>query len=110
MLTENNKSWDSKLKYGFWADIINTKKSLGTSPFQLVYGVDVVFPTQLGKPVLKFLQEEIVDPNDIQRRIFQIIEVQQKREALDQRTEAYQNKIKQPLTRKPRRIYFKKVT
>jgi hypothetical protein len=72
-----------------WADRINTKRSLGTSPFQLVYGIDVVFPTQLGLPVLKFLQEEMVEPNDIQRIIFQIIEVQQKREALNQITKAY---------------------
>jgi hypothetical protein len=78
LLTENKKSWDSKLKYALWADRINTKRSLGTSPFQLVYGIDVVFPTQLGLPVLKFLQEEIEEPNEIQRRIFQIIEVQKR--------------------------------
>jgi hypothetical protein len=88
VLTENKKSWESKLKYDFSADRISTEKSLGTSPFHLVYGVDV-FPTQLGTPILKFLQEEIEDPNDIQRRIFHIIEVQKKRKALDQRTEAY---------------------
>jgi hypothetical protein len=76
--------WDSKLKYDLWADRINTKKSLGTSPFYLVYGIDIVFPTQLGIPILKFLQEEIAEPNDIQRRIFHIIEFQQRREALDQ--------------------------
>jgi transposase InsO family protein len=85
-LTENKKFWDSKLKYSLWADRINTKKSLETSPFHLVYGISVFFPTQLGIPVLKFLQEDIEEPNDIQRRIFQIIEVQQRREALDQRT------------------------
>ena len=75
MLNESKKSWDSKLKYALWAHRINTKKSLGTSPFRLVYGIDVVFPTQLDIPVLKFLQEDIEEPNDIQRRIFQIIEV-----------------------------------
>ena len=79
----------SKLKYALWPDRINTKKSLGTSPFQLVYGIDIFFPTQLGIPVLKFLQEDIKEPNDIQWRIFHIIEVQQKREALDQSTDAY---------------------
>jgi hypothetical protein len=108
LLTENKKSWDSKLKYALWADRINTKKSLGTSPFQLVYGIDIVFPTQLGIPVLKFLQEEIEEPNDIQRRIFQIIEVQQRREALDQRTEAYQNKIKSIFDKKTKKEIFQK--
>ena len=49
----------------------------------MVYGTKVVFPTQLGLPVMKFLQEELEEPNDIQRRIFQIIEVQQNRERLN---------------------------
>jgi hypothetical protein len=55
LLTGNNKSWDSKLKYALWDDRINIKRSLGTSPFQLVYGIDDIFPTQLGLPVQKFL-------------------------------------------------------
>ena len=83
LLTKNKKSRDSKIKYSLWAKRISTNKSLGTSPFHLVYGAKIVFPTQLCTPILKFLQEEIKEPNDIQRIIFQIIEVQQKREALD---------------------------
>jgi transposase InsO family protein len=107
LLTENKKSRDSKLKYSLWDDRINTKGSLGTSPFQLVYGIDVVFPTHLGLPVLKFLQEEMEEPNDIQRRIFQIIEVQQKREALSQITEAYQSKIKLTFDKKTKKEIFR---
>ena len=55
------------LKYAFWADRITIKKEIGTSPFQLVYGTDVVFPIQLGIPVMKFLQNSQEEPNDIQR-------------------------------------------
>jgi hypothetical protein len=58
------------LKFALWADRIITKKSIGTSPFQMVYGTEVVFPTQLGLLVMKFMQEELEEPNDIQRRIF----------------------------------------
>jgi hypothetical protein len=109
LLGDNKKSWDSKLKYPLWADRISTKRSLGTSPFHLVYDIDVVFPTQLGIPVLKFLQEEMEEPNEIQRRIYQIIEVQQRREALDQRTEAYQSKIKSAFDKKTKKEIFQKV-
>jgi hypothetical protein len=70
LLTEKKKSWDSKLKYALWADRINAKRALGTSPFQPVYGIHLFFPTQLGLPVLKFLQEEIEESNEIQRIIF----------------------------------------
>jgi transposase InsO family protein len=38
LLTENKRSWDSKLKFSLWADRISNKKSIGTSPFQMVYG------------------------------------------------------------------------
>ena len=55
MLFENKRSWDTKLKFSLWADRVTIKKSIGTSPFQLVYGVDALFPVQLASPVIKFL-------------------------------------------------------
>ena len=55
MLFENKRSWDSKLKIALWDDRVTIKKSIGTSPFQLVYGTDVVFPVHLVTPVMKFL-------------------------------------------------------
>jgi hypothetical protein len=94
LLAENKKAWDSKLKFALWVDRISNKKAIGTSPFQMVYGTEVVLPTQLGLPILKFLQEEQEEPNDVQRRVFQLIEVQQAREQVNQKVVAHQNKIK----------------
>jgi hypothetical protein len=76
LLEKNKKSWDSNLKFSLWVDRIRNKKYIGTSPFQMVYGKKYILPTQLGLPVLKFLQEDLEEPNDLQRRIFQMIEVQ----------------------------------
>jgi len=42
-LTENKKPWHIHLKYALWANKISTKKSIGMSHFQLIYGIDVVF-------------------------------------------------------------------
>jgi hypothetical protein len=106
LLTENKKSSDSKLKYVLWADMIITNRYLVTSPFLLVYGIYLVFLTQLGLLILKFLREEIEEPNDIQRIIFQIIEVQQNREALNQITEAYQSKFKSSFDKKTKKEIF----
>ena len=50
--SQNKRSWDSMLKYALWVDMITTKKSIRTSHFQLVYGTDVVFPIQLGIPIM----------------------------------------------------------
>jgi len=54
---------------------VSTKKSIGMSPFQLVYGVDVVFSISLRILVLKLLQELEVETNDVQRRINQMVQI-----------------------------------
>jgi len=65
MLLVNKRAWDSQLKYDLWVDIISTKRAIITSPFQMVYGFDVVFPINLGLHVMKLLQLEMEEPNDI---------------------------------------------
>lgn len=75
LLQDNKKAWHSKLKFSLWADRVSTKKSIGTSPFQLVYGTDVIFPTSLGALVMKFLKEQDMESNPIQRRMNQLVEV-----------------------------------
>jgi len=75
LLEDNKRAWDSKLKFSLWADQVTTKKSLGISPFQLVYGKEVVFPTQLALSVEKFLQNLEGEPDNMVRRIHQMVEV-----------------------------------
>jgi hypothetical protein len=80
LLQDNKKSWHNKLVNALWDDKITTKRSIGMSPYQLFYGMDVVFPTYIGVPVMKILHEVQGEPNDIQRRINQTIQLQQSRE------------------------------
>jgi hypothetical protein len=75
-LEDNKRAWDSKLKFALWADRVTTKKSLGTSPFQLIYGAEVVFSIQLALPVEKFFQYHEGEPNHMVRRIHQVVELQ----------------------------------
>jgi transposase InsO family protein len=44
---ENKKSWDGKIKYALWADLKNTKNSIGNTPFKLVYVLEVRLPINL---------------------------------------------------------------
>ena len=55
LLEDNKRAWHTKLKYALWVDRINTKRAIGMSPFQLVYGAELVFPASLGVPVMKLL-------------------------------------------------------
>ena len=63
LLEYNKRAWHTKLKYALWADRISTKRAIGMSPFQLVYGDEVVFLVSLGVPVMKLLQEQQDEPN-----------------------------------------------
>jgi len=72
ILEENKKNWHKKLVNALWADRLTTKRSIWTSPYELVYGMEAKFPSSLGIPV-KLLQEIQAEPNDIQRRINQTI-------------------------------------
>jgi hypothetical protein len=100
LLEDNKKAWDSKLKFSLWADRMTTKRSLGISPFQLVYGTEAVFPSQLALPVVKFFQDCHGEPDDMIRRIHQLVEVQQTREQVMDRVHDHQQKIKQAFDRK----------
>jgi transposase InsO family protein len=76
LLEDNKKAWHSRLKFSLWADRVTTKRSIGISPFQLVYGAEAVFPSQLAIPVEKFLQDHQEEPDDMIERIHQLVEVQ----------------------------------
>ena len=63
------------------------------SHFQLVYGVDKVFPTSLAVPVIKLLKEAGIEMNDVQRRINKMIHLQQTRGEVFQNTSKLQERI-----------------
>ena len=77
-----------------WADQLSSNKSLGLSPFQIVYGVDTIFPSSLAIPVMKLLQEEGSEENDMQRQINQMIQLEKTREEVFQNTSKLHDKIK----------------
>jgi hypothetical protein len=100
LLEDNKKAWDSKLKFSLWDDRVRTKISLSISPFQLVYGTKEVFPSQLALPMDKFFQDCHGEPDDMIRRIHQLVEFQKTREQVMDRAYDRQQKIKQAFDRK----------
>jgi hypothetical protein len=88
------------LKYALWTNQIGTKKSIGTSPFQMVYGTDVVLPINLALPVMKLWLDEKEEPNHVTRRINQLIEVHEHRTEVDERLQKYQDNMKSLFDRK----------
>eukprot|EP00253_Pinus_taeda_P003102 PITA_03102 len=82
------------------SDRVSQKKSIDTSPFELVYGVDTVFPTSLAAPVDKLLQEAGSEEDPMQRRLNQMVHLQQTREEVFKNTSKLQEKIKKIYDRK----------
>jgi hypothetical protein len=107
LLKQNPRGWDSKMKFALWADRVTCKKSIGTSPFKLVYGTEAIFPVQLALPVVKFLQETNSEPSDLTQRIHNLVELQQDREKLLERTELHQEKIKEIFDKKVKSNVFR---
>eukprot|EP00253_Pinus_taeda_P009580 PITA_09580 len=94
LLEINKKSWHKKLVNALWADRVSHKKSIGMSPFELVYSVDTFFPDSLAVPVVKLLQEASNEDDGLQWRINQMIHLQQTREEVFQNTFKLQERIK----------------
>eukprot|EP00253_Pinus_taeda_P030493 PITA_30493 len=90
-----------------WANRINPKRSIGRSPFQLVYGKDAIFPTNMAFPVLKFLQDSTDALDDFSRRINQIIELNENRDEVQYKLKKYQNKMKSLFDKKARERDFR---
>ena len=94
LLETNKKGWHKKPVNALWADRVSHKKSIGMSAFELVYDVDTVFTTSLAVPVVKLLQEVSNEDDGLQRRINQMIHLQQTRDKVFQNTSKLQERIK----------------
>ena len=106
LLEINKKSWNKRLVHALWADRISHKKSIGMSPFELVYGVDTVFPASLAASVVKLLQEAGSEEDPMQRRLNQMIHLQQTREEVFKNTSKLQERIKKIYDRKAKADKF----
>ncbi|XP_057856954.2 uncharacterized protein LOC131066248 [Cryptomeria japonica] len=58
MLGDNKRGWDSKLILAVWANRVTVKKSIGFSPYELVYGKEARLPLSNLIPVYKFVTEK----------------------------------------------------
>jgi hypothetical protein len=109
LLQYNKKSWHKKIIHALWADMITTKRYIATSPFQIVYGTEAIFSTTLGFLVMRLLQEQDDETNATQRRIDELINVQQTREKAFNNSQLHQDKIKKNFDRHTKEYDFKVV-
>ena len=104
---KTRKNWDSKLIFALQAVRMTTRRSTGKSSYELVYGTQALFPTQLARPVISFLQEAQEEPNALIRRLHKVIDLSESRNRVRDNLVTYQEKMKSIFDRKERRSCFK---
>jgi hypothetical protein len=107
LLQDNKKAWHKKVIHALWVDRITPKRSIATSPFQIVYGTENFFPTTLGFLVMRLLQEKDLETDATRRRKDELINVQQTREKTFNNSQLHQDRIKKDFDRNTKEDDFK---
>ena len=76
------------------------------SLFQLVCGTDVILPINIALPVMKIWQDANEEPNNVTRRMNQIIKVQQNRVEVEDKLQKYQDNMKSLFNKKSKDMEF----
>jgi len=94
-IDQNQKNWHKSLIFALWADRITEKASIGTSPFNLVYGKEAVIPSNLTLPSLALVQFIEENPSSsIQLRYDQILKLEEDRDKAKITHEKHQQLVK----------------
>jgi len=107
LLQDNKKYWHKKLIHALWDDNMTTKRFIAISPFQIVYGIEPIFPTLVGLQVMRLVHEKDDEPNATQRRTNELINVQKTREKALNNSQLHQDRIKKYFDRHTKEDDFK---
>jgi hypothetical protein len=80
IIEDKPRQWHTLLTYALWADHTTTKVRTGCTPFQLVYGQEAIFPTELELSSLRLmLQIEELHSSNISQRINELLGLEEQR-------------------------------
>ena len=92
----NRKNWEEKLKEALWAYQITWKDTTGFTPYQLVYGKDVMLPIEFQIHTFKLDADLLIDLDQAQNeRIQQLNQLDEMRQQAEQTTILMQKHRKQ---------------
>eukprot|EP00253_Pinus_taeda_P029585 PITA_29585 len=83
----NRKNWEEKLKDALWAYRITWKNTIGFTPYQLVYGKEVMLPIEFQIHTYKMAEDLGIDLNEAQQeRIQQLNQLDEMRQQAEETT------------------------
>lgn len=94
-LLSHQRNFYNSLSNAFWVNRVMTKPSLGTSPYFLVYGKEVILPANLYLFALQLSQESQGSPcPTIQNRINVLLRMEEERQKTRKKFVIHQKQIK----------------
>ncbi|KAH9311647.1 hypothetical protein KI387_026682, partial [Taxus chinensis] len=106
-LDDNQRTWHTKLKLSLWADKTTPKRSIGNSPYKLVYGKEVVLPISLELPALELMKQlELSEFKPMEARYVELMELEEIREYAVHMIEKDQALVKRWFDKKARAKTF----
>ncbi|GJU47289.1 reverse transcriptase domain-containing protein [Tanacetum coccineum] len=63
-LDARSKNWMEELSHVLWAHRTMIKSSNGDTPFSLTYGMEAVIPAEIGMPILRIAEVDLVQNNE----------------------------------------------
>ena len=91
-MEENQRVWHSRLKAVLWVDRVTPKRSIGNSPYMLVYGKEARLPLSVELPALDLIHQlqmfeeedlmairyaKLMELDEVRRKAMQTLEYQQ---------------------------------
>ena len=94
MVGDHKSNWHQTLFSTLWTYITSVKTTTGFTPFQLVYGLEVVLPIQCQIPSLKLVVELLPDTSTEEERFLYLKNLDETRRDVAFANEAHKKHVK----------------
>ena len=84
LVSNNYKSWKKKIHKALWINRVTPKRSIGISPFELVYGTEanLPLPLELATNKLRTMIEDDIYKDGLEKRILYLSKLEEEREEI----------------------------
>jgi transposase InsO family protein len=107
IINDKPHQWHTLLIYALWEDRTTTKTSIGHTPFQLLYGQEVVMPVELELNSLRLaMQDEELNSTNIPQRINALLALEEQRIHALENLKKRQQSVQRYFDKKAKSTYF----
>eukprot|EP00253_Pinus_taeda_P019939 PITA_19939 len=93
-IDKNQSNWHVMLYSALWAYRTSVKIATSFTPFQLVYGMESIFPIECETPSLKLAVELLPETSSLEERLLHLEHLDQQRQDAATMNEAHKKRVK----------------